>query len=155
MINVRGHIGLHFLFCGDGPDLEAFKALADKLQINDHLTFAGKRADIRSILPSCDIGMHCAEGEVGYSLSILEYMSAGLATIVPDRPSTRCATRDNDTGLLYRPRDLQSACSAITRCMDEDFRHRLSEAAAEDIMANYDIENTNKQLTTILDRIFR
>ena len=74
---------------------------------------------MRSLLSSCDIGIQGSKGEVGYSLSILEFMSAGLATLVPDRPSTTLATAHMVTGLVYRPEDVPSAASHIERLIDD------------------------------------
>ena len=154
LINNQNHKQLHFLFCGDGPDLDNFKALAIKLNINHSFTFAGKRTDIPDILPSCHIGFHASLGEVGYSLSILEYMSAGLATIVPDNPSTSGATINLKTGLLYRQRDISSACSAIKLCLDDKIVQHLSSNATKEITTHYCIEKTNTKLISILKIIY-
>lgn len=154
LINRQGLGQLHFLFCGDGPDIEAFRTLAKRLDIEDNFTFAGKRTDLRQILPSCHIGFHAATGEVGYSLSILEYMSAGLVTIVPDRPSTSLATRNMQNGLLYRPRDLQSAIQAIKNALNLENTVRVRKNAVRDAQEIFNISNTNKKLIEALQLVF-
>ena len=154
LINKQGLKQLHFIFCGDGPDMEAFLSLCSELNLNKHFTFAGKRTDIQKILPSCDIGFHASKGEVGYSLSILEYMSAGLATIAPDRPSTSLATRHEETGLLYQHENLTSACSAIIQCLPDEFRQKLASNAIKEVATRYTIEATNKKLTSILNDVY-
>ncbi len=154
LINRQNISRLHFLFCGDGPDLETFKSLCTEKGLDDYFTFAGKRSDIRDILPSCNIGFHTSKGEVGYSLSILEYMSAGLATIVPDRPSTSGATNNDVSGLIYQAENINDACDAIKKCLHDDFRQKLAEAAIKDINKRFNINNTNRSLLAILDRIY-
>ena len=154
LVNKQKINQLHFLFCGDGPDMDAFKALCKELYLEDHFTFAGKRTDVRKILPSCDIGFHTAKGEVGYSLSILEYMSAGLATIVPDTPSTCSATRHLETGLIYPAGDKKAACESIDKCLTESFRKQLSDNAIKEVRTSYDINQTNEKLISILDSIY-
>lgn len=155
LINKQGHNMLHFLYCGSGPDIEIFKSLCNELKLEKHITFTGKRTDIKEILPSCDIGFQASKGEVGYSLSILEYMSAGLATIVPDRPSTSNATKNLETGLTYQAENIDSACEAIKMCLPEDFRNRLASNAVKDVFASYDIKKTNEKLIATLDQVYK
>lgn len=154
LVHQRSINDLHFLFCGDGPDLEDFRELVSTYKVDEYFTLAGKRPDIRDILPSCDIGFHASKGEVGYSLSIIEYMSAGLGTIVPDLPSTSEATRHNDTGLLYKHGNVSSACDAIELCRSSEFRRKLSTNAQFTARDIYNLEDTNTQLINTLDRLF-
>jgi glycosyltransferase involved in cell wall biosynthesis len=98
--------------------------------------------------------MHASHGEVGYSLSILEYMSAGLTTLVPDRPSTAEAIVHDENGLLFRPGDVRHACDLLQRCLDEQVRGRLSGKAITTVALNYSLEKTNKELVRILDPLF-
>ena len=144
LVNEQHDAELYFIFCGDGPDIDAFKKLSRELNLEKNFIFAGKRSDIRQILPSCDIGFHASQGEVGYSLSILEYMSSGLVTIVPDRPSTSLATRHDYNGLTYNARDIDSACEAIKRSLDPALRNRLQSNAIESVKKNYNITITNQ-----------
>ena len=138
---------LYFVHCGDGPDLAAVERQAERLGLGDRFVFAGRRGDVRQILQSCDIGIQASTGEVGYSLSILEFMSAGLATLVPDTPSTRQATRDGETGLLFEPGSEASACSALRRLFeDEELRRRIGAAASQSVRDEFNLQETNRQL---------
>lgn len=154
LVHQRRVSDLHFIYCGDGPDLNAFRELASRLRVNDYLTFAGRRSDIRVILPACDIGFHASRGEVGYSLSILEYMSAGLATIVPDLPSTSQVIRHDKNGLVFRHEDVSSACDMLQRCRSAVYRRKLAKSAIATVRDNYNLERTNRDLIQILDRQF-
>ena len=146
---------LHFLYCGTGPDIDDFETLVDKYNLNDYFTFAGNRSDVRKILPSCYIGFHAATGEVGYSLSILEYMSAGLLTIVPDRPSTSLATRNLETGFLYEYRDAASAIEAILCAASYEGADIIRINAINEIQKKYDINDTKRRLVNILSPLFQ
>ena len=155
LVNKLTRDDLHFLYCGTGPDIDDFKALADKYNLNNYFTFAGNRSDIRKILPSCYIGFHAATGEVGYSLSILEYMSAGLLTIVPDRPSTSLATKNMETGFLYKYRDTSSATDAILCALNHEDANLIRRSAINEVQKKYDVSDTNKQLVNILSPLFQ
>lgn len=110
---------IHFLFCGDGPDLAYLVQLAHDLGVAGHVTFAGRRNDIPALLPGCDIAIHPSQGEVGYSLSILEYMRAGLPVLVPDNPSVCCATEHGVTGMVYPDGDIGTACALLTQLLED------------------------------------
>ncbi len=146
---------VYFVYCGDGPDMTRLHDLAQSLHLEDHFLFAGNRTDVTKIAQSCDIGFHPSKGEVGYSLSILEYMSAGLATVLSDNPSVCGATRDGQTGVLYRENVLESACDALRRLIaDDDLRRRLGTAAGAAVASDYPIEKTNREFTEVVSSVF-
>lgn len=152
LINKQKLKNLHFIFCGDGPDIEQFKSLCAKYALADNFTFAGRRTDIKKILPSCTIGFHAATGEVGYSLSILEYMSSGLITIVPNSPSVSQAIIHSKNGYLYVNKDLFSACDTIKSALSNKDIDAIKICAIHSVEKNFNIENTNNKLANILER---
>ena len=98
--------------------------------------------------------MHAATGE-GFSLSILEYMSAGLATMVPDTPTVSQAITDRVTGLIYRTDDLDHAVSQL-RYLTSDpvLRNRLGQQAKTVVDEEYHIDRCNLRfIKTIKDMI--
>ena len=139
--------GLRFLFVGDGPDLEHFRQRAAALGLAPMCRFAGRRSDVPTILRSCDVAIHPSRGEVGYSLSILEYMRAGLQVLVPDNPSVCAATRHGETGLVYREDDPEDALRALRRLLrDPAAARRIGEAARNEVAARYRLEDTHRAL---------
>lgn len=146
LINIHERTEFHFLYCGDGPDLDAFKEMVHQYHLEKNFTFAGKRDDIRKILPSCHIGLHTATGEVGYSLSILEYMSAGLLTIVPDKPSVSGATINDVSGLLYQDRNINSCLEKILQYHDSSKTEQIRKNAANVVNKKYNLQHTHKLL---------
>lgn len=154
IINNKNLKQFHFLYCGDGPDMQDFKRLVSKYKLQDNFTFSGKREDVRSILPSCHIGFHAATGEVGYSLSILEYMSSGLVTIVPDNNSTSLATRHNETGYLYDRLSITSAVNSILKASENNaLNKKIRDNAKKYIDNHLTIEHTHESLRQIISKI--
>lgn len=152
----RGERRLHFLFCGDGPHLEEFQQLARQLGITNQVTFAGRRQDVPQLLEDCDIAIHPSQGEVGYSLSILEYMRAGLPVLVPNNPSVCGATRHGQTGLIYRDGDLESACTALVQLLDQPkWRQQLGEQARNEVARHYTLSSTHAALLEAFQHIDR
>ena len=146
---------LHFIFIGDGPDLESFIAEAENLGIANFCTFAGRRNDVQSLLEGCYIAIHPSKGEVGYSLSILEYMRAGLPVIVPDNPSVCGATVHEVTGLIYSEGNVQAASEMIKRLIeDKCLRDSLGEQS-KILAQHYSLETTHQALLDAFKKIDR
>lgn len=153
LVYEKHRMDFHWLFCGDGPDLYEFQSLVNEYKLENYVTLAGRRNDIQFILPACYCAFHPSRGEVGYSLSILEYMQAGLPVIVPNNPSVCGATQDNVTGFIYNNNDIASACSAITRLLDDsETRNRMSQESSNAIK-HYTLEKTHRALLSAFEKL--
>lgn len=154
-LRALGRHDLHFLFIGDGPDLSLFENTADELGVRNHCTFPGRRNDIPALLEGADMAMHPSLGEVGYSLSILEYMRAGLPVVVPDNPSVCGATIHEVTGLVYAEGDIQDAATKVLLlATNEGLRHQISENARIAVQ-NYSLTTTHQALLEAFAKISR
>lgn len=142
--------GAHFLHVGDGPDLPRLRALTAQLGIAERVTWAGRRSDVPALLPGCDIAIQPSRGEVGYSLSILEYMRAGLPVIVPDNRSVCGATVHGVNGLIYREGDLQSARTALLSLVQSpDLRRVLGGVGRIDVAQQFSLESAHARLREV------
>lgn len=151
LVNVRKIKNVYFLYCGDGPDIDYFKSLSAGYELDERFIYAGVRNDVRELAQSCHIGIQASEGEVGYSLSILEYMSAGLATLVSDNPSVCGSIIDGVDGLVFKERSISSACEAIERVINDDgLRQKLSMNAQNIVETEYNLNHTNRDFIAIL-----
>jgi glycosyltransferase involved in cell wall biosynthesis len=140
-----------FLHCGDGPDLEMFRQLVADAGLVDRFVLAGRRTDVRKILPGCDVALQASMGEA-FSLSILEYLSAGLATVVPDSCGNPEAVETGVTGLLYEPGNLEDAASKIGSLLaDAALRDRLGSAGRLAVERQFNIARANRELIDVLD----
>lgn len=146
--------GLYFLHVGDGPDLEEFKKLAIDLKVDHRFIFAGFRKDIQKILPCCHIGIQLSEGEA-FSLSILEYLCAGLATLAPNHCGNHEAITNGVNGLLYTPRDVAEIAQKIEVLLsDEDMRSSLGRKGRETVVDKFDLRLCNRRLIGLLKEQF-
>lgn len=145
-LKVTGESSFHFVFVGDGPHLPMFKNTARDLGLAEHVTFTGERTDIPSLLLGADIAVHPSQGEVGYSLSILEYMRAGLPVVVPDNPSVCGATEHEVTGLVYPEGNLRAASNAISRLLNDKLFTKQLGTQAQAAMQKYSLETTHVEL---------
>ena len=138
---------IHYLFCGDGPNLDEFRQLANDLNIQDYVTFTGHLDLVFPHLLACDFAIHPSKGEVGYSLSVLEYMQAGLPVIVPDNLSVCGASVSGVNGYIYREGDKADAADKVVELLnDSALVECLGGQAKNCVLENYKLAVTHEQL---------
>lgn len=143
-----------FLLVGDGPALPDLKNQVRNLDLEKTVHLLGFRMDVPDILCACDIAIHAALGE-GFSLSIIEHMSAGLPVLVPDIPSVRQAIRHNQTGLVYPATDVTTAAGYIAAlAMDSSRRKLMAQAAKHTADTEYSLEQCTEEFRSTVAELF-
>ena len=144
----------HYIYLGDGPDLKELKTYAAHMGTQNNVTFAGNVTNIKSLLQSAYVGFHPSKGEVGFSLSILEYMLCGLPVIVPDNSSVCGATRNGQTGLIYKEHSVKHAADMLSLIMEEvTTRELMGRQARKEILENYSINVSHQQLKSLIIKL--
>jgi len=144
----------HYLYLGDGPDMDKILEMADELGINEFVTFPGRVMCVNKFLPSCSIAFHPSKGEVGYSLSILEYMQAGLPVVVSDNQSVCGATTHEEDGIIYKQDDIKAAARALKLLLDNpDLRKLMGVSASNKVKKHYSLDNCHSELIKSIDAI--
>ncbi len=144
----------YFLYCGDGPNMPDFKQLTQEYNLQEKFIFAGQRNDVKCLLQSCDIGIQASKGEA-FSLSILEYLSAGLPTLVPDICGNAEAVSSNINGYVYAAENVNAAVNLLLGLIkDEQLRIKLGAAAVKSVENKFNIDKTNQILLQQLDKFF-
>lgn len=147
---------VHFLYLGDGPDFESVKKMTLSLGISDYVTFAGRVDYIDKILCSCSVAFHPSKGEVGYSLSILECMRAGLPLVLSNNPSVCEAIDDGIDGLVYCQDDVYAAANALNKLLnDSELANEMGKAGANKVATKYSHDKCLASLINILDKFFK
>lgn len=143
-----------FLLIGDGPAIHQLENQIRKYKLEKTVKLLGFRNDVRRILCVSDIAFHAALGE-GFSLSIIEYMSAGLPVLVPDIPSVSQAITHNKTGLIYKKDDPKAAALYIMELANNE-KHRLAMGSAAKTEANdsYSLEQCTRSLIYTIKNIY-
>jgi glycosyltransferase involved in cell wall biosynthesis len=153
LINERGLKHLRFLHCGDGPDFDEFAQMIIDRGLQEHFILAGRRDDVRCILQSCDIAIQASVCEA-FSLSLLEYLSAGLATLAPAVCGNPEAIENGVTGHLYPSRDGRTVVELLERlASDPGYRARLGDAARSSVLEHFTLERCNRELLQKLDDV--
>jgi glycosyltransferase involved in cell wall biosynthesis len=154
LLHERSVRNLFFLHVGEGPDLHIFKEMAVELNVQGNFIFAGYRKDLDKILPSCEIGIQVSQGEA-FSLAILEYLCAGLATLAPNSCANSEAIRHGVNGFLYTPGCIPEIVEKIEFLLaDKEFSDKIRAEARRTVLDNFTIEKCDRELLSSLQRQF-
>jgi glycosyltransferase involved in cell wall biosynthesis len=151
LLKQEPNLDIVFLLIGDGPAMSNLQEMVSQLGIENSVRLLGFRSDVRDLLCISDIALHAALGE-GFSLSIIEYMSAGLPVLVPDIPSVSQAITHDLTGLIYSKDNADDIASYIRMlAQDIDKRQAMSNAAKQEANTRYSLEACTNRFIHIIE----
>lgn len=108
--------------------------------VGGHVSFLGQRQDVSAILDASDVGVLCSHQE-GFSVAVLESMSAGLPMIVTAVGGNAEAVLDGQTGLVVPAHRPAALADAIVRLVeDRGLRLQYGQAARQRILDHFTIE---------------
>ena len=138
-----------FILAGDGAARKGFEAQVRERGLAGSFVFLGSRGDVPDILASCDIGVLPSKAE-GLSNAVLEYMAAGLPTIVSRVGGNPELVHDGVTGLLVPPQDSKALKAALLRLLrDENFARRMAEAGRKLATQDYSFERLVREVDAL------
>jgi glycosyltransferase involved in cell wall biosynthesis len=128
IVRERGREDVHFAVVGGGPELEALKALAKRLEIEDFVTFAGRVPDseLLAVLSSADV---CVNPDAVNPMNdkstmnkVLEYMALGKPIVQFDLAEGRFSAQE--AALYARPNDAVDLAAKLLELLDDPERRR-------------------------------
>ncbi len=94
-----GFDSFHWYVIGDGPDLEADKALAQELGVADYITFTGMQDNPFPLLKAADLYVGTSKSEA-YSMTIKEAHILGIPVLSTNYTTAYEAILHNENGYL-------------------------------------------------------
>lgn len=147
MPNVR------FLIAGTGEEEQPLKALANRLNVEEHLVFCGWVKDIHNFLLGVDVFVIPSLRE-GCPAALLEAMSLARPAVGFDVPGVKEIIRHGQTGLLVEPFDLDRLANEIVvLCRDEEYSRSLGRRAKEVVEERYSIRREIEKFETEYSRL--
>jgi glycosyltransferase involved in cell wall biosynthesis len=129
------HLELDFV--GEGPTLEAARAEASALGLNDRVRFLGYRNDATECLRAADIFCLISNYE-GFPYTTLEAMREGLPTLVSDVGGAGEAVVEGQTGFLIPRGNVDVLAQRLALLANSpQLRMRMGAAAREHFLANF------------------
>jgi len=152
LLRENRNLDIHFVHCGDGPDRATFEKEINDNALKNNFHLLGLRKDVAGILKSCDIAVHASKGE-GLSLSILEFMAAGLSIVVSNDPSVSQSIENNISGLHFRTGDAKDLASKLHLLIGSpQTRLTLGTNAVEKVKTHYSIDQTINTILAIFEK---
>lgn len=119
-------------------------------RIGEHVRWLGPIDDVGEVLSASDVFVLPSYYREGMPRVLLEAAAAGLPVITTDVPGCRDAVADGTTGVLVRPRDVDSLISAMRHLAgDADLRAAMGTAGRDRAAALFSVEAVATQLRSI------
>lgn len=127
-----------FVVIGDGDLKSELEALASGLGIRAKTHFLGSRSDVPRCIGAFDVGVNSSDSE-GLCNAIIEYMAAGLPSVVTDTGGNGEIIGDDSRGTLVPTGDHGAMAAAIVAYLDDEgLRKDTGRKARERVDAVFD-----------------
>lgn len=145
--SVRQYIQVDFWGDGNPGYVKKLKKRIRRLQLQDNINFCGYTSDVGSILKEYDIGVNCSVAE-GFGRVTVEYMAAGLCTIVSHTGANCEIVNHGETGFVYH--DMKEFVQLLTEVYsNREKLTRVAEKGYAYCLENYGLEKNIQQLVQI------
>jgi glycosyltransferase involved in cell wall biosynthesis len=149
------HADVHLLAVGDGPMLEPAKAQALRLGLGARASFPG-RVPYHEI-PACLAAMnftvapYMPQDDFYFSpLKIVESLAMGRPVVAPRIGQIESLIEHGQTGLLFRPGDLDECTACLASLIDHPERLRMmSDQASRKAMAEFSWSGVVRQVADL------
>ncbi|MBM3251444.1 MAG: glycosyltransferase family 4 protein [Candidatus Omnitrophica bacterium] len=126
---VQDVANIKFIFVGDGNSRHYLEELADSLHVKEKVLFLGSRDDVYDLLQMFDIVCLASLYE-GMGRVLLEAQAAGRPVVATKIGGIIDVVKDNKTGFLVPPKDVNALAEAIIKlAQDHHLRRQMSEEA--------------------------
>lgn len=125
---------------GDGPERDALVEQVARLQLTQHVRFAGFRDNVPAWLAAIDVLVMPSRWE-GLPMALLEAMALGKPVVAHAVGGIPDVVRDGQEGLLVAPHHPQQMVQALARLLgDAALREQMGASALSRVRAHYSAE---------------
>jgi len=137
------------LIVGDGPLRDELVALAQKLNVEEHVIFTGFRDDIKDILSAIDVLVVPSLLE-GFPMITLEGMAMAKPVIATKIAGIEEQITDGKSGILIPPRDADAIAAAIIRLVtDKKLAQNLGLEARRKVEKEFTVQKMVGETETV------
>lgn len=144
---------VHYLICGNGPELERLKAFAVAKGVENRVHFLGFRTDVKELLKVADIFLFTSLRE-GLSRAVMEAMASGLPCIVSRIRGNVDLLEEGQGGFLLNVENVDGIAEKINLLStDSELRERMKRANFERIKL-FDVKVVRQEIKKIYSQVF-
>jgi glycosyltransferase involved in cell wall biosynthesis len=139
--------GARLEVAGDGPDLNAFRALAAQLGLSGRVIFRGKLShdEVMEALREADLFCYPTASSEGFPKAVLEAMACGLP-IVTTRVSVLPQLLKSGCGVLLPDTSPPSIACAVAECFADAGRYLEMSARSVESARQYSLEQWRNKI---------
>jgi glycosyltransferase involved in cell wall biosynthesis len=142
---------VHFVWVGTGWERDRLEAAVTAAGLSQRVHLTGYRTDVPALLYSADLFVFPSHSE-GYSLAVIEAMSAGLPIIAADASSLPEQLSDGRYGLLFPAGDAAALAERLSYALNYPARMQaLADAALPAGRALTEEAMSTAMLSLVLD----
>ncbi|MCH9034882.1 MAG: glycosyltransferase [Planctomycetes bacterium] len=137
---VEAHPTVRFLMIGDGPQLDACKALCAQLEVEHHVQWVRRQphANIPNHIALCDVTAVPSICE-SFGAAALESSAMGIPVVASDVGGLPDTVRHDETGLLVPPRKPAHLAEAVMELLENpERRFAMGEAGRRMVEREYE-----------------
>ena len=125
---------IHLLIVGDGPEREGLEAYVAQNDLQEYVSFLGRREDVAKILSNIDVYVLPSLKE-GLPMSLLEAMASSKAVVATDVGDVS-AVVNRDTGVLIQPESVEALVCGLEQILSDRAKIYGYGAAAAKLIEN-------------------
>ena len=156
---IKGFERLHRLYgdiklimVGDGPLMKSYVEYVNQHSLESSVIFLGNRADVASILSTCDFFVLSSNSEC-CPISILEALASGLPIISTDVGGVKEIVQD--AGLLYKVDDVHELYDAMRIIYENTEMRENMIIRSQEIIKRFDVKQIVPQYESIYQMCLR
>lgn len=157
ILEASKEVDARFLIVGTGEFEDNYKDMANKLEVEDRVSFAGKVDD--SMLPKyysiSDVFVLPSTSRLeAFGIAALEAMATGKPVIVSDIPGVREIITNGEEGLLVEPMNSKDLAAKISLLIsDEGKRKAMGLKARKKVEANFSLEKVVDRIEKVYEDV--
>jgi glycosyltransferase involved in cell wall biosynthesis len=155
------HPTLHLAIVGedasghDASFTRELKELTTTLNLAEHVTFTGRRADVPRVMAACDV-FTLPSFEEPFGLVFLEAMAMARPVVAIDNGGTPEVVEHERSGLLSPPWDIPALAANISRLVREpELRRRFGQHGRERVLSYFNTERMAQDAAQAYDAVLR
>jgi glycosyltransferase involved in cell wall biosynthesis len=146
----------NWIYCGAGPDLDAFRAEVERRSLAGNFLCLGERDDVAPLLASSSVAVVPSTWEEAFGLTVVEAMAAGVPVVATRVGGIPEIVRDGVTGRLVPPGDEAALAAAIAEILDQPGAAAgRAEAARREVRTRFTVARVADELAGLLARARR
>jgi glycosyltransferase involved in cell wall biosynthesis len=150
LVHVQKRKDVFFLFCGDGPDLEAFRSRIREKNLSEHFLCPGKVEKVDRILRGSTAVVVPSLWQEGFGLSVIEGMACGKVVLASRVGGIVDIITDEEDGFLLPPGDSGNLAHLLSRVLDDQaLRVKIGTAARKTVVERFNIEDKKSELSRL------